>query len=583
MLKKKRLISLAVVQMLIMVTLLSRLVYIQLVGTESFSKHEINLLEAAVKQRTQVFTIDDGRGKFYDRFEKPLGHQEIPTLILFPFLSKMNWPIKTVAGIIGVSEESLINALKNAKEPFAFQLDGKPISLSQWQMDQINKLKIPGVFAVKQNFYLNNMPAQQLIGGFTKDPQIKRKRYPDREFSMNTVFGDRGLQYQFDEFLLSDGDTRLVFHVDGTGGPLFGLDVKFHSPANPMYPVKVITTIDLDLQKQAEKLVDQHGIDKGGLVLLDIETSEIRALVSRPNVNQKDPNKGEGAVNMMFRRSTPGSVFKTVVAAAAIETGIIERNKLYNCNLTVDGKEDKNRRLGMLDFEKSFAQSCNRTFGELAKELAHKDPGLLEKYAELLNITGTNGWNNTLYHQNFKQLYQEDPGQVWLKKAYSKDQKLVAHTAIGQQDVQASPLAIANMMATIARGGQRKMVKAVSRVEFANGTTEAKFYDSLLGDEQISKLTSIKLQELLKKVVEDEEGTGRALQNLPYQVAGKSGTAQTNKEKGLLNRWFAGYFPYNKPKYALVVVRLDATEDQGGVTGLYADMVKEIYKQDMKE
>src|SRR5207247_640873 len=97
----------------------------------------------------------------------------------------------------------------------------------------------------------------------------------------------------------------LVFHVDANGGPLFGVDVKYVEPANPLYPVKVVTTIDKDIQEKAERLVDKYGIKKGGIVLLDIENSEIVAMVSRPAFHSADPN-GEGAINMMTTQKTPG-------------------------------------------------------------------------------------------------------------------------------------------------------------------------------------------------------------------------------------------------------------------------------------
>ena len=94
-------------------------------------------------------------------------------------------------------------------------------------------------------------------------------------------------------FCYQKGSRSLVFHVDANGGPLFGVDVKYVEPANPLYPVKVVTTIDKDIQEKAEQLVDQHGIKNGGLVLLDIEKSEIVAMVSRPAYRSDDPN-GEG-------------------------------------------------------------------------------------------------------------------------------------------------------------------------------------------------------------------------------------------------------------------------------------------------
>ena len=109
--KKKRMRMLAIVLATLMLMLIGRLAYIQLVSTESFSKHDVNLIEASVNQRSQILKIDDGRGKFYDRNGEPLAHEEIPTLVLFPFLKKMTWPIDEIASIIGRPESELKRAI----------------------------------------------------------------------------------------------------------------------------------------------------------------------------------------------------------------------------------------------------------------------------------------------------------------------------------------------------------------------------------------------------------------------------------------------------------------------------------------
>lgn len=573
---KRRMMTVAIILMMFILFLVGRLVQIQLVSTESFSKHGINLIEASVKQRSQVLKIDDGRGKFYDRNGKPLAHEEIPTLVLFPFLKKMTWPVAQVANIIGTSEQELQQAVSNAKKPYVF--GGKtPIKLTESQSMEINALKIPGVFAVNQKFYNNQILASQLIGTTIKSDAIKKKRYPDLTLSTETRIGDTGLQRTLDEFLLSEGESKLVFHVDANGGPLFGVDVKYVEPANPLYPVKVRTTIDKKIQEKAEQFVDQHGIKRGGLVLLDIEKSEIVAMVSRPAYQSNDPN-GEGTVNMMTTQNAPGSVFKTVTAAAAIDYGEINPGRMFNCDTTIEGKPEKNRPLGLLNFDKSFAQSCNRTFAELAKEIAVKNSDYLERYAEMLGLIGQSGWQGNVYHTKVTQLYQEQTGRVWYDDHLKKDDKMIAKTAIGQQDVQTTPLAIANMMATIARGGQKEMVKAVSKVEFNNGTTVVDFPSQSIDSKNISPYTAMKLQKLLRGVVTDPKGTGSSLQGLPYEVAGKSGTAQTNIAAGKLNKWFAGYFPYKEPKYALVTVSLDTTENSSSMSSLFGEIVRVIHQ-----
>ncbi|WP_409297538.1 peptidoglycan D,D-transpeptidase FtsI family protein [Peribacillus sp. SCS-26] len=563
---------------LLFIFLLGRLVQVQLLQAESFTDRRINLMEASVNQRIQVLPIDNGRGKFLDKDGVPLGHITIPTLVLFPFLKQMDWPAREVSEAAEIQEEDLLNAVKNAKKPFAY--GGKhPVTLTDAQMEKINSLKIPGVFAVRQSFK-KKMPAEHLIGTLTKAQSQKEKLYRDRNLPPGIEVGNTGLQAAFDEFLLSEGESKLIYHVDGRGGPLFGVDVKYSEPANPLYPVSVVTTIDSDLQHIAETLVDQHEVKNGGMILLDIESSEIRAVVSRPAISKNDPNAH--SENKMFSQEKIGSVFKTVVAAAAIDHGLAKNGRQFDCSLTINGTTDKKRPLGYLNFEESFAQSCNRTFGELAGELAKKDPKIIEEYARKLHLVGLTGWQGQIFHSEIKQLYQEDSGIVWDKKADKQNSRLAAHTGIGQQDVQVTPLAAANMMAEIARGGKAMMVKAVSRVEFKDGSTAALFTRQNMSG-GISPYTAIKLQAMLREVVTSGKGTGRAFQGLPYEVAGKSGTAQTGKKQNgeeLYNKWFAGYFPFKNPKYALVAVNLDVPENKGGINPLFYDMVKEIYRQE---
>lgn len=576
MMKIRRIKWLGAFIIVLLLVLIGRLVDIQLWNTESFSKHRVNLIEASVKQRSQVLTVDDGRGKFYDRDGDPLTHEEKQVLVLFPFLKKMEWPADQVASILGIREDQLRADLLIETKPFAFG-GNQPLELSEYQSKSINNLKIPGVFAVKQKFNSASMQASQLLGLTVKYSSLSKERYPELELAPDTRVGDKGLQRTFDEFLLSSGESKLIFHVDANGGPMFGVDVKYVEPANPLYPVKVITTLDKEIQETAEKIVDEFQIKKGGLVLLDIEKSEILASVSRPALDKQHPN-GEGAINHMLTQHVPGSVFKTVVAAAAIDYEIAPPTRMFDCNKTIDGKEEKQRPLGMLNFQSSFAQSCNRAFAEVSQEIAKKDANFFETYADKLAITKYSGWQGDLYHSAFKQLYGEQAGTIWKEQnELKKDPKMVAKTAIGQLNVQVTPLAVANMMATIARGGEKQMVKAVQKVEFSNGTSAIDFPKKELDQNNISPYTAMKLQELLRGVVNEPKGTGALLKDLPYSVAGKSGTAQTKIEEGKMNKWFAGYFPYENPKYALVAVNLDTTENTSGMAAVFAEMVKEIY------
>jgi penicillin-binding protein 4B len=563
--------------------LLVRLIQVQLFSTESFSKHNVNLIEASVKQRSQEVILDSGRGNFLDRDGNPLIYENKPVLILFPFLNKIDWDAGKVAKIIGVDKDFLMKRVMSAKKPFAFG-DPEPIKLSGAQMKKINELTIPGVFAVERRYLLENTPAEQLIGVVKENGAELKKRYPDKDYREQTMLGISGLEKSFDEFLIAEGNSKLVYHVDGDGAPLFGVNVKYVDPANPYYPVNIKTTLDKNMQLEAEKLVDQSGIKKGGLILVDIKSNSVLAMVSRPSMNKKDPYAGNGIENMMLNQQIMGSVFKTVVAAAAIDYNLNDPTRQFDCSRKINGEVDLKYNHGMLTFKDSFARSCNRTFGTIANELREIDPSILETYAEKLGLIGPVGWKGSVFHLNhFKQLQDEEKGRVFLSQDAKKDKNFVAMTGIGQHEVRATPLAVANMMATIARGGKKELVRVAEKIDYQNGTNMFEFPQTEANGESIAPFTAMKLQELLREVVTNENGTGRWFKDLPYTVAGKSGTAETGKYKDnqqLHNKWFAGYFPFDQPRYALVTVNLDVPENEGGVNPLFADMVKAVYEMD---
>ncbi|WP_027407896.1 peptidoglycan D,D-transpeptidase FtsI family protein [Anoxybacteroides tepidamans] len=586
--RKKRIVTVLVLIQLGLFLLIGRLVQIQLVSTESFSKQHINLIEESVAQRTQEMVINEGRGTFVDRNGKPLTVQSVPSLILFPFLKTMNWPIEKLASILNVSSDLIRSYIQKAKKPVVFSLGTDPFPLTKEQMEKINELHIPGVLAIDKQYPLEHVYAAQLIGFTRQDPQLLRERYPDRHVSQYTKIGIHGLEKAFDEFLLPEGETRLLYHVDAEGGPLFGIDVKYSDPGNPFYPISVQTTIDRDLQRMAEDVLEQHQLKKGGVVLLDVRTNSVLAMASRPAMDPHDPYKNKAAENQMLLPQIPGSVFKTVIAAAAIEKGIAKEGRMFNCSRKIDGAPDTEHSYGMLSFDESFAVSCNNAFATLGKELVKQDPGIIEQYAKKLGLYPLAGWQGDVYHlENFRQLPEEKSGTIWYDKSDKFVPLAVAQTSIGQKNVRVSPLAVANMMATIARGGDAEQVRAVSKMLYKNGTTFFSFSKQPFSEESpISHSTAMKLQELLRKVVTDERGTGRRFQTLPYAVAGKSGTAQTGKTtpqgETVINKWFAGYFPAEAPKYALVVVDLDSPNSQAVTNDVFYDLVKRIYEFDAK-
>ncbi len=132
-------------------------------------------------------------------------------------------------------------------------------------------------------------------------------------------------------------------------------------------------------------------------------------MVSKPDA---DMSKQQTLQNYMLTPIYPGSVFKTVIAAAAIEQNEVKPGTSFNCNLNLYGEPGDDK--GTLSFGESFAQSCNYTFTSLAEKLIKKDDSVIENMAEKLGLTQRAGWEGKLYREDgFRQLYNEKSGVIW--------------------------------------------------------------------------------------------------------------------------------------------------------------------------
>ncbi|MCA0986153.1 peptidoglycan D,D-transpeptidase FtsI family protein [Guptibacillus algicola] len=552
--------------------LIGRLIQIQLVDTDSFSNHEVNLVEASINQRTQSFILSDGRGTLVDRNGEPM-RGSIPSLILFPFLNEREWPIHKVSEIINVTPDELRRALQGKKQPFKF---GKTITKNE--MVKINDLRIPGVYAVYQPESSDRL-ASHLIGSVRTNPDLVKSKYPEKWneglVDQHTRLGISGLQLAFDPFLISEGESKLLYHADRKGNPLLGLDVKMFTNSDSFYPLQVKTTVDTDLQGVVESSLDQTNITDGGAVLIDIKNSNVLSMASRPTFDENNP-LGDGATNKMVKGYFPGSVFKTVILAAAYEAGI-PNNRTFDCNQNVYRDGPEKRELGVLDLKQSFAASCNATFAILAEELIKKDQDVIEKTAEKLGISSTVGWNDKLYHYDHFEQFPDESDPVFFKSEKDKGiRKAIDQTAIGQLNVKVSPLSLANMMATIARGGDSKQVRVVSDILYQNNTTFLSFQEKKNNSKPLPSDVVDELQGALREVV--ASGTGKSfLGNLPVEVAGKSGTAEPGGNADYDYQWFVGYFPYNEPRYALAVVDFERREKEYKAYQAFAKIVDALY------
>ena len=543
--------------------LILRLAWVQLfMKDQHVSGSKYNLAKMAEVQSERETILDSGRGRLYDRNGKPLAGETIWTAAFFPQEENLKNSTHTkqdnayhrLADILGTSYTALLNTIATLQEPLLWPspTTGNPLALSPAQAEEVSNLGIDGLkvlpFARRYN---GNESGKQWIGYLSElsSPSSSGLRIP--------MGGTDGLEKTLEPLLRGVGHTEAYAQVDARGNRLPQSDIKVRTPANPYYPLSLYTTIDKQIQEGIEALTVKDGVKEGAVVVLDAHTGDVVSMVSRPFYNPEEisPEGGEWN-NRALQATEPGSIFKIITAAAALEANVTSPNESFVCK----GKYDKyglscqqGKGHGPLTLEEGFAVSCNTVFATLAERLSGVN---LQSTALALGMGRENSWQaeGILGMSLLKPLAGEQAGTIF-STLTTDDAGTRVQTAIGQRDVRVSPLQAANLVVTLLHGGEVVAPRILQRVNFANGQKLIDLSRHLAPSPfgRISTHTADLLLSWMRKVV--TEGTGRSLKNTKWLVAGKSGTAQT-LVKGLPrnNQWFIGYGPYNQPQYAVAVV-----------------------------
>lgn len=322
-------------------------------------------------------------------------------------------------------------------------------------------------------------------------------------------------------------------------------------------------TIDMALQQVATKAL---GDRKGAVIALDPRTGAVLAMVSYPRY---DPNRLDEIWSTistdenrpLLDRATmglypPGSVFKMLVAAAALETGKVtvdstfEDTGTYTAGGYVVSNFD-NKAYGTHTFAKAFASSINTTFAKIGVDLG---ANALAGYASAFGFGKVPPWPLGGADSRFP-----DPSKM--------DVAHVAQAAFGQGEVLASPLEMALIAGAIANNGKMMRPYIVQKVTSAGGTVLRTAEPSVWA-QPITGATAATLRTLMVQVVKTGTGTAAALPGV--QVAGKTGTAEVANAQS--HAWFAAFAPANDPSVAVVVI----VENGGTGGGVAAPVARKV-------
>ncbi|MBD2865264.1 peptidoglycan D,D-transpeptidase FtsI family protein [Paenibacillus oceani] len=558
----------------VMAALIGRLGWIQVIDAGSFSRREIDLIGNSVAQREYGIELDSGRGHFVDRSGRPLTGEQVKALVVFPVKrteEENEAALNGIPSILGADREVWREFYSRPAVPkmWSDPVTGQPVPLSDGQINRIAKLPVPGLEVMHTvRRYPADAVAKHLIGFIGENPErigaLYAKQLSRGSLSLSSRIGAAGLEKTMETYLQGAGKTSVSLFTDGLNRPLAGLDVRLIRPNNPYYPLQIGTTIDRDVQEGVERILEKAGIASGSAVVLDADNADVIAMASRPDFDPYRIVSGDASWgNKALKAVTPGSVFKTVVAAAALEEGVVQPGETFECSGSF-GKYGLKCWLhgghGTLTFEEAYAQSCNVVFAKVMQRLSGAK---LQETAQRLGLELQVGWHTEgKGASGWSQFDGEERGQIFDGRKPSEDEGIRVQTAIGQRDVLVSPLQAANLVVTLLHGGEVQSPRVVRDIRFRTGAIVQSFPErnaEVLAD-GISKRTADKVTSWMRQVV--LSGTGTPLKQAKWNVAGKSGTAQTTAAgQAAVHQWFVGYGPIERPKYAVAVVALNEPEN----------------------
>ncbi|KAA9005371.1 penicillin-binding protein 2 [Paenibacillus spiritus] len=538
------------------------------------------LAKTAKVQSEREVVLDSGRGRLLDRSGRPLAGKTIWTAVFFPesgaaaggpqgpdrAAADRKEALKRLAPLLGTTPAELEKRLAEEERPYVWREKGgrQPLALSPEQASAVRQTGFDGLAVLPWTRRYGGEPVGRQWQGYLSEAPRTDGRGADGGLRV-PLNGSAGLERTLEPLLRGVGHTEVYARVDAEGKRIPGTGLTVRTPANPYYPLSLYTTIDLELQEEVERLARQAGVREGAVVVLDAATGDIAAMASLPlyNPNEVSPEGGEWN-NRALQAAVPGSIFKIVTAAAALEAGLASPGEVFSC---APGQEKYGLKCppsaghgASMTLEQGFARSCNLVFAELADRLGGER---LEAAALTLGLGRDIGWRepHALGLPELRPLGGEQAGRIFAAGS-RRDAAACAQTAIGQRDAAVTPLQAANLVVTLLHGGEVTAPRILRRAVFASGQTLAELprHGAPSPAGRISPRTASQVLRMMRAVV--TEGTGRSLRGAAWPLAGKSGTAQTTvKGAPRNNQWFVGYGPADRPKYAAAVLVQNVAPD----------------------
>ena len=570
--------------------LIARLYYLQVYQGDKY-------LMLADENRISTRVLVPPRGSVFDRNGVVLAtnEQNFQALIVAEQTPSVDMTLQNFKKIIPLDDEEE----NKIKEKILYNRKFLPVKLKDnltWEEVSallLNAPDLPGVFiseGLNRTYPLGEYTAHFLgYVGAVSDDEAK-----DNPLLMVPGFkiGKSGLEKQFEDELRGHGG-NIKLEVNAYGRIMKEIECKNGIEGKSLY-----LTIDSRLQKFAQ---DAFGDNSGAAVVLDVHSGEILAFVSVPSFDPNLFTKGishadwnkllNNERNPLTNKAisgqySPGSTFKIVVALAALEAGVIDKNTTFDCTGSMKLGNHlfhcwKHSGHGEQNVVEALKNSCDIFFYEVALQLG------IEKIADMARKLGMGKATNVGLDNEKDGLI---PDEAWKMAKYGEkwQQGESVIAGIGQGYVLATPLQLVTMVSRVVNGG------------YAVNPTFQKL--DLQDKGKIRKINiSRKNIEIVKQgmfeVVNSKKGTANTAQfDIDgIKMGGKTGTTQVRRitleerRKGILKDedlpWklrnhalFVGYAPQDKPKYAVAVVVEHGSSGSGVAAPIASKILQEAIK-----
>lgn len=546
-----------IISVLVIAVLIGRAAYLQIYQGEYYAG-------LADGNRIRIVPSMAPRGTFYDRNgELLVTNRPGFSVSLLPLTAPISDDvIDRLSNLLKVPTDEIKTKIAGHSgfNPIRIKTDVTPDIVS---IIEEQKSQYPGVVieVTPIRDYILKQEGAHTFGYVSEINDTELEKMKDEGYKSGDIIGKFGLEKVYDKELRGENGGQQV-EVDVSGKPVQILGRKEPVPGDDLE-----LTIDINLQQAAEKAVDEQltqiGAHAAAAVVMNPQTGEILAMVSRPafdpnlfahGISSKDWNQlNNNPYHPMDNKTItgeypPGSTFKIVTGTAALTEGVVTPDEqIFDSGhhwIIPKGNAD-GEALGWLNFRTALAHSDNVYFYEMGNRLGIDR---LEKYARMFGLGAKTGIDlpyeatGLVANRRYKEKNFDD-GEWYLSETFD--------AAIGQGFNLVTPLQAAMVMGEIAADGKRYKPHVVNRIIAPDGSVVKDFQPELLSQLDVPEEDIKLVQDGLHDVT--KYGTAASsFRGFTVDIAGKTGTAENSQ--GRDHGWFVAYGPFDNPNIVVAVI-----------------------------